>query len=36
MTLPSGGSEPNLAAVAKNPGQETQITWNQKGPADPR
>jgi type VI secretion system secreted protein Hcp len=31
ITLPSGGPEPNLAAVC-DPKQETQIAWNEKGP----
>jgi type VI secretion system secreted protein Hcp len=36
ITLPAGGPpEPNLAAVC-DPKQETQITWNQKGPAGPQ
>ncbi len=34
VKLPGGPEEPNLAAVCE-PQQETQITWNQKGPAGP-
>lgn len=34
IKLPGGPEEPNLAAVCA-PEQETQITWNQKGPAGP-
>jgi type VI secretion system secreted protein Hcp len=36
ITLPAGGPpEPNPAAVC-DPKEETQITWNQKGPAGPQ
>ncbi|HEY7892078.1 MAG TPA: type VI secretion system tube protein TssD [Solirubrobacteraceae bacterium] len=36
ITPPAGGpAEPNLAAVC-DPKQETQITWNQKGPTGPQ
>jgi type VI secretion system secreted protein Hcp len=34
LTQPGAGPTPNLAAVCL-PGEETQITWNQKGPAGP-
>ncbi|HEX3392214.1 MAG TPA: type VI secretion system tube protein Hcp [Solirubrobacteraceae bacterium] len=35
ISTPAGGPTPNLAAVC-DPKQETQITWNQKGPAGPQ
>lgn len=36
IQLPTGGSEPNLGAVCLENGEETEIKWNQKGPAGPR
>ena len=35
LTQPGAGPTPNLAAVCL-PNEETQITWNQKGPAGPQ
>jgi type VI secretion system secreted protein Hcp len=35
FTLPTGGQLPNPAAVCNGKEEETQITWNQKGPQGP-
>jgi hypothetical protein len=35
IQLPSGGSETNLDAVCLENGEETEIKWNEKGPAGP-